>query len=320
MTRREFLEQMLISTFGVKGIEYLNTTGGVALYNVGGTVYSKCAYSQKYKTKFITFWKALFNSNSNEIVIKNKVTRKENIEIYQSLAKEYVYQIIPLENNDNILSKENLTLRMTEYIYVNIILKELFDVEEPDEDRGNDDFSESAKKINEEIIKYISAPYEYKEDFFNEIIEKYPIFRKLHLNEKNKLVFDDIDSVEKYICNSKKLPLSIFNLELQNLISIRAETLERNGKLAMYIDRPGMEAVDFELLTSVITGLYSYSECYPQVFSEKEIKTLANTAIRAYNHFYGKNHVVYSGKANNNHWEMHQHLIEYLFMLQLVME
>lgn len=321
MTRREFLEQMLINTFGVKGIEYKDTINGVVRYTVGGTVYSDCTYSHVYKIKYNKFWKALFDSYNKEISIKHEtITEKVDIAIYQNNAKEYILQIISSNTEINSLSKENLTLKVTEHIYINIILNELFKIELLSIDRGEDDFSDSLEKIKNEIIKFASNYCEYSNDFFNDIIEKYPVFSKLQLNKKNKLVFDDIEMIKKFIENSKRIPLSTFDLELVDVLSIREETSIRNGKLATYIDKSIMNAVDFELLTSVITDLYHYSEYYPQVFSEREVETLTSTAIRTYNHFYGKNHVVYSGKANSKHWDMHQHLVEYLFMLQLVMK
>lgn len=55
MKRKEFLEQVIVSTFDVKGIEYLNTTDGVVQYNKGVTVYRDCTYSYSYKMKFNDF-------------------------------------------------------------------------------------------------------------------------------------------------------------------------------------------------------------------------------------------------------------------------
>lgn len=317
MTRREFLEQMLVNTFDVKGIEYLSAVEGVVTYTIGSTVYRDCTYSCKYKTRFKDFWKALFDSDNKEIIIKSKIT-KSNIEIYQNRAKEYILQIISSNAKSSVVTKENITLKATEHIYINIILEELFKIESPSKDRGNDDFSSSLEKIKNEIIGFISNNHEYANDFFNDIIEKYSIFSNLQLDEKNELVFEDIKMIREFIESSKTLPLSTFSLEFGNILSIKDETLVRNGTLASYIDKPSMEAVDFELLTLIIIELYQYSECYLQVFSEDEIETFANTAIRAYNHFYGENHAIYSGKANINHWEMHQCLIEYLFMIQFV--
>ncbi len=309
---------MLVSTFDVKGIEYLNTTDGVAEYNTGVTVYRDCTYSRIYKMRFNNFWKALFDSDNKEVAIKSNRIKTSDIEIYQNRAKEYILEKILINSKINAVSKENLTLKVTEHIYINIILKELFNVESYSTERGNDDFSSSLEKIKNEIIEFVSGNHRYVNDFFNDIIEKYPIFGKLQLDEENELVIEDIKMIKDFIETSKKIPLPKLNVKLNKILSIRDEVQASNGKLASYIDKPIMEAVDFELLTSIIIDLYHYSESYLQVFSVKEIETLANTAVRAYNHFYGKNHAVYSGKANNNHWGMHQDLIEYLFMIQLV--
>lgn len=271
MTRREFLEQMLISTFNIKGIEYLNNADGVVLYSVGGTVYRDCTYSYSYKNKFIKFWKVLFDSDNKEVAIKSSKIKKSNIEIYQNKAKEYILQLVSSNAKSSVVSKENLTPKATEYIYINIILEELFKIESPSKDRGKDDFSSSLEKIKNEIVQFIPNNYQYVYDFFNDIIKKYPIFSKLQLDEKNKLVSEDIVGIKKFIKYSKT-PLPTVNLELLNLTAIKKETLERNGTLARYIDKPSMEAVEFEMLTSVIIELYSYSESYPKIFKEKEIR------------------------------------------------
>lgn len=268
--------------------------------------------------KFNDFWKAFFKSDNKEVVVKSNRIKKSDIEIYRNRAKEYVLTIIQSDEKNNVTIQENLTLEVTEHIYINIILKELFNVESPSKERGNDDFSSSLEKIRNEIIELVSNPCEYDSSFLNDIIEEYPIFGKLELDEKNKLVFDDIKMVKEFIEISKRVPLPKLNFEFNKILSIKDEISIRNGKLASYINELYMEAVDFELLTSIIIDLYAYSEAYQEVFSEKEIEKLANTAVKAYNHFYGKSHVVYRGKANNNHWGMHQYLIEYLFMIQLI--
>ncbi len=129
MKRREFLEEMLVSTFDVKGIEYLNTTDGVAEYNTGVTVYRDCTYSRIYKMRFNNFWKALFDSDNKEVAIKSNRIKTSDIEIYQNRAKEYILEKILINSKINAVSKENLTLKVTEHNYINIIVKELFNVE-----------------------------------------------------------------------------------------------------------------------------------------------------------------------------------------------
>lgn len=332
MTRIKFLGDMLKSVFGVKYIIFDEVSSSTVTYEKGGNFLKDCTYTSTYKEKAQQLFGKLLDERINKILFKkDKYSKPQPIDKYREKAKTFIFGIKIFNNVDseylNVI-KENITITMVNRIYQDIIIEEVFNIGDKKgfEERKNDNFDESVDNIGKSIFEFIRRELpkiisrKYETDLLKHLTQNYPVFSKLQLDEKNKLVFDDVEMIKKFIENSKKIPLSTFGLEFVDTLSIREETLIRNGKLATYIDKSIMNAVDFELLTSVITDLYHYSECYPQVFSEKEVETLTNTAIRTYNHFYGKNHVVYSGKVNSQHWDMHQHLIEYLFMLQLVMK
>ena len=83
--------------------------------------------------------------------------------------------------------KKNLTVTMMAEVYSDIIIKELFNIENRKigKDRGNDNFDESKKRIAHLICEYLNKNADtikdkiYKNSFFNYIT---PLSKKLSRN------------------------------------------------------------------------------------------------------------------------------------------
>lgn len=212
MTRKKFLEDMLSSVFGVKCIEYKKEIECTLYYIKGGTPCKDCTYSSKYKSKFMKFWDKLFNEKYNFVIIDNNINKKYNIEEYHEKARDYVFHFSSVKSEqDSDKLKEVIPISMVRHIYLNIILEELFNIGEKKlhKDRGNDNFDDCEEKIKKQIDEFLVENWNFlgskmhKNHCFRDLVEQYPVFAELQLDDNEQTVIDDIQKEKEFVCNFK---------------------------------------------------------------------------------------------------------------------
>ena len=329
MIRKKFLEDMLSSMFGVKCIEYKKEIGCTLYYMKGGTLCKDCTYSSKYKSKFMEFWDKLLNEKYNFVIIDSNINKKYNIEEYHEKARNYVFRFSSVKSEqDSDKLKEVIPISMVRHIYLDIILEELFNIGEKKshKDRGGDDFEDCEERIKKQIDEFLVKNWDllgskmYKNSFFKDLVKKCPVFVELQLDENEETVIDDIKKGKEFFYNFKIISRMTAS-DLGRIVQENRDVNLINKDISVYCDKVLMEDEDFKFLAGNLEYLLNYSERYIDIFCHKEdIEELKNTAVRLYNYFYGKNHPKYTGSTQREYWNAHTVLIEYLFMLDLVLK
>lgn len=329
MTRGEFMSGMLEYIFGVKYIEFHKCRNTVIEYTKSEKLCKDCTYSSVYKGHLKEILLNLLDEKFTEIYIrKNKYSKPVSVDEYREKAKNFIFELKGYESlKTEILEtiKENMTVAMISRIYHDIIIEEIFNVKgkENCKERRNDDFNDSISHICKSVLIFIKNELpelkvrKYKKDFFKFLVNKYPVFSELNLDEDDEIVQCHLKKKEKEVKNI----YSLFKVIEDPILRIEFIDNHRvyHGELAKFGDKNNMQEDDFIDLKDMLESLCYTSQNYNS-FLKKDIIEFKNTAVRIYNLLYGKNHPEYKGVISIASWNAHEYFVEYLFNLDFVLK
>ncbi|MDE6664762.1 MAG: helix-turn-helix transcriptional regulator, partial [Ruminococcus sp.] len=214
-------------------------------------------------------------------------------------------------------------------IYHDIIIEEIFHTEdrENSKERSDDDFDDSVKNICHSVSVFIHSELselttrKYKKEFFEFLVNEYPVFSELNLDEDDKIVQHHLDKKEKEVKNTFNFVNPIFaDDDLFSRVNLIQQYKTDNGMFAAFADRNNMQEDDFLDLQMKLHTLWGNSQSYNALLKKEEVIEFKNTAVRIYNRFYGKNHPEYEYIIFLAAWNAHEYFIEYLFWLDFVLK
>jgi len=328
MTRVEFMSGMLEYVFGVKYIEFSKCKNTVLEYTKGGSFCKDCTYTSVYKNRLKEMFQNLLDEKFTEICIrKDKYSKPVPVNAYREKAKNFIFDLKGYGSQNTELFetiKNNMTVAMVSKIYNDIIIEEIFNTEgmKNGKERSYDDFNDSVKNICHSVSVFIHnniselATRKYKKEFFESLINEYPVFSELNLDEDDKIVQNHLDEKEKQMKNM----YGHVNIDLFSMVDLIQQCKNDNGMFAAFGDRNNMQKDDFEDLQMKLETLFMHSQSYRCLFKKEEVIEFKNTAVRIYNLFYGKNHPEYKDIIFLKAWTAHEYFIEYLFYLDFVLK
>lgn len=328
MTRTEFLGDMLKSVFGVKYLELKNTYTLIATYIKGGSFLKDCTYTMNYKKTIQKIFGKLLDEKIDKIFFKkDNYGSPEPIDEYREKAKKFIFDIKIFNDIDSerlTTIKENMTTTIVNRIYQEIIIEEIFNIgdKKGSKERQQDNFDESVDNINKSILAFINrefpeiVPRKYKNDFFKKLIENYPVFSELELEEDNKIVQKHIQDSEQIIKNT----FGYVNLIVSDAIDLIEGYKSHNDKLSAYNYIYNIEGEIFFELQLTLQTLCMEAQGYNFIFQKEEVIIFKNIAVSIYNHFYGKHHQKYDDVTNIAAWNAHEIFIDYIFILNYVLK
>ena len=331
MTRGEFMGGMLEYVFGVKYIEFKGVKNSLLEYTKGGSFCKDCTYTSVYKNRLKEIFLNLLDEKFTEVCIrKDKYSKPCSVKEYHKKAKDFIFDLKGYGNYDTELFetiKENMTVAMVRRIYHDIIIEEIFRIEdrENSKERSDDDFDDSVKNICQSVIVFIHSEFselaarKYKKKFFESLVSEYPVFSELNLDEDNKIVQHHLRKKEKEVKNTFNFVNAIFaDDDFFSMVNLIQQYKTDNGMFAAFADRNNMQEDDFLDLQMKLDILCNNSQSYYSLFTKEEVIEFKNTAVRIYNRFYGKNHPEYEDIIFLAAWNAHEYFVEYLFNLDLV--
>lgn len=328
MTRGEFMSGMLEYVFGVKYIEFHKCKNTVLEYTKGGSFCKDCTYTSVYKNRVQEMFRNLLDEKFTEICIrKDKYSKPVPVDEYREKAKNFIFDLKGYESLDTeILEiiKKNMTVAMVSRIYSDIVIEKIFNIEDmrTGKERSGDAFSESVKNICNSVIIFIHSELPelsaktYKQEFFKFLINEYPVFAELNLDEDNKIVQNHLDKKEKEM----KSIYGYVNIDPFSMVDLIQQCKNDNGMFAAFGDKNNMLEDDFKDLEMKLETMCINSQGYNSLFKKEEVIEFKNTAVRIYNLFYGRNHPEYEDVIHIAAWNAHEYFIEYLFNLDFVLK
>ncbi|MDE5770561.1 MAG: hypothetical protein K2I06_02870 [Ruminococcus sp.] len=330
MTRGEFLGEIFVKVFGVKYIEYRAVEGNIVVFETGGSKMKDCTYSINYKEEIREIFRLLFDGDYEQVKIKKKDSY--DIKIYQEKAKEYIFTLIPYTGHyikrwKSV--KDMIPVWMVNRFYQEIIIEEVFNLGKLKEskERRNDNFDDAVAKIRSSLIDAINKEAVffqvqcYQKEFLKKLVEHYPLFSELSIDEDDEMVEKHIEEIEEDVINiAETIKLSKENsLHLTESVPNEFESEKENGLLVAFSDLTDEPEEIFWLMQLRLSKLLEL------LVSGKlsGIRTLGNTAVRIYNHFFGKvsddrmSRPNYIGQTEAIRQETHKLFIKYLFWLDL---
>lgn len=328
MTRGDFMSGMLEYVFCVKYIEFSKYKNTVLEYTKGGSFCKDCTYTSVYKNRLKEMFQNLLDEKFTEICIrKDKYSKPVPVNAYREKAKNFIFDLKGYGSQNTELFetiKNNMTVAMVSKIYNDIIIEEIFNTEgmKNGKERSGDDFNDSVKSICHSVIVFIHDEIseldarKYKQEFFKFLVNEYPVFSELNLDEDDKIVQNHLDEKEKQMKNI----YGHVNIDLFSMVDLIQQCRKDNGMFAAFGDRNNMQKGDFLDLQMKLETLCANSQSYKSLFPKEEVIEFKNTAVRIYNLFYGKNHPEYKDIIFLKAWTAHEYFIEYLFNLDFVLK
>lgn len=325
MTRREFLKKMLEATFGTIYIEFKKTNAGIVTYTKGGSLCKDCTYSNTYQKHIEDLYAPLFDAQYHQITIAGKPS--EPIATYQKKAVAFLYKMKPfrdLKEETLDVIKTILTLQNFSAIYLDIVIKTLFDIgrQKPSKERASDDFATSLEKISEEIQKYIIKEFPLLQErhftklYFRKVAEEYPVFQELNLEEDNKIVEEHLKAAVIFCRNS----FGEFKMSFVDAVELIESYQNEIGVLSRYADKENLIDETFFELDMTLDQLLVDVCGYHNLLSKDQVIDFKNTAVRVYNHLYGQGHSIYEGVVYLAAWSAHEKYLDYLVRLSVVLK
>jgi len=215
MNRKEFMSDMIKNILNRKtiGVPFPENNNGTIEFNFEGTLLRDCTYSQNYKTHIINTICPLFNEKMKKIKRnKGEQVVHEDITEYRERAKTFIFSLIKCNDKDIKITEKlhnATTLSMLDYIYRNIIIDEIFNVQVGKDSKklGEDDFEESKCKIQKKIESYLISEdlniiKQVKRNvFFESLVKSNPDLDGVDFDYDNITVQEDFESANNLLKN-----------------------------------------------------------------------------------------------------------------------
>ncbi len=327
------MSDMLEYIFGVKYIEFSRSKNSLLEYTKGGSFCKDCTYTSVYKNRLREMIQNLLDERFTEICIrKDRSSKPVLVDEYREKTKKFIFELKGYESPNTELFeiiKKSMTIVMVSRIYSDIIIEEIFNTEgrENGKERSGDDFNDSVKNICQSVLAFIKSELpelkarKYKKEFFESLVNEYPVFSELNLDEDDKIVQHHLRKKEKELKNVYGfVNVNFADDDLFSMVDLIKQYKEDNGTFAAFGDRNSMQEDDFLDLQMKLETLCANSQSYKSLFKKEEVIEFKNIAVRIYNSFYGRNHPEYEDIIFLAAWNTHEYFVEYLFNLDFVIK
>lgn len=328
MTRKEFLKELLISVFGVTGVDTLRSDEKTArFYKIGASRYQDCTYTKYYGKIYSGFFHDILTSESTIIGDTERNTntypRDKMREKCIDFIKKNIFSEYDLDKGT--LNISELSEKEVLKIYDNYILPPIFNIENKEDKDA--DFDSAIQKMKFEISKYLGIDIDPKKDEK----QKPPLSAEaMELQKKFKKLFDEIkfDLYDERFVEDVQLSFELIKCkgvdfqtkDLKDILKAHDIAEQYNKALADFGDRENLDKKALSSLWETIVRILQCADFYLRNFQEDDFNKYKNTAYRIYREFYGTERRKIEPKLFPEWYQAHEYFITYILQINEIQE